>query len=124
MRRRLRTSLPPVGGITCAWPPICCFGPTPQLDQNSLGYLRQRFAEAAATTGWPGLRQYRFEGQGVRVMLWSWTGRCDWWISASSEQSVKTIAPGLLELSSDLHSALLSGDDFGTGLLDELHKAS
>jgi hypothetical protein len=56
-----------------------------ELDQESLGYLRVRLAPAVATAGWPGSRQYRFEGSGVQVMLWSQAGQCDWWVSASTE---------------------------------------
>ena len=93
-----------------------------ELDQASLGYLRARLAPAVATAGWPGARQYRFEGQDVRVMLWSLAGQCDWCISASSEASLRAFAAGLLELS-DLRSALWSNDDSGARLLGELRTA-
>jgi hypothetical protein len=93
-----------------------------ELDQASLGYLRARLAPAVATAGWPGPRQYRFEGQDVRVLLWSQTGQCDWWISGSSELSLREFAAGLLDLS-DLRSTLWSDDDSGVRLLDELRMA-
>lgn len=93
-----------------------------ELDEASLGYLRARLAPAVATAGWPGPRQYRFEDQEVRVMLWSYAGQCDWWISASSERSLKAFAAGLLNLP-DLRSALWSNDDTGARLLDELRAA-
>jgi hypothetical protein len=93
-----------------------------ELDQASLGYLTARLAPAVATAGWPGPRQYRFEDQDVRVMLWSQTGQCDWWISASSQTSLTAFTAGLLDLS-DLRSALWSNDDFGARLLDELRTA-
>jgi hypothetical protein len=106
-----------------------CLGSAPvlqaqaaELDQASLGYLRARLAPAVVTAGWPGARQYRFEDQDVRVMLWSQTGQCDWWISASSELSLKVFAAGLLDLS-DLRSALWSNDDPGARLLSELRTA-
>ena len=93
-----------------------------ELDQDSLGYLRARLAPAAATAAWPGSSQYRFEGQGVRVMLWSAAGVCDWWISASSQWSLKVFTAGLSGLS-DLRSALWSNDESGARLLDELRRA-
>jgi hypothetical protein len=106
-----------------------CLGSAPvlqaqaaELDQASLGYLQARLAPAVATAGWPGPRQYRFEGQDVRVLLWSQTGQCDWWISASGETSLKAFAAGLLDLS-DLRSALWPNDDSGAQLLDELRMA-
>lgn len=45
-----------------------------EVDPASLGYLQARLAPAVATAGWPGSWQYRFEGHGVRVMLWSQAG--------------------------------------------------
>lgn len=89
------------------------------LDQASLGYLQARLAPAVATTGWPGPRQYRFEHQDVRVMLWSCSGQCDWWISAPDKLSLKTFAAGLLGLS-NLRRALYSNDDCGAQVLGEL----
>src|SRR5215469_1898983 len=56
-----------------------------ELDEASLAYLQVRLPPVVETAGWPGTRQYRFEGRGLRVMLWSYPGQCDWWISASSE---------------------------------------
>jgi hypothetical protein len=93
-----------------------------ELDQDSLGYLRARLAPAVATAGWPGSSQYRFEDQDVRVMLWSQAGQCDWWISASSQRSLKVFTTGLLNLS-NLRSALWSDDEPGASLLDELRRA-
>lgn len=93
-----------------------------ELDQASLGYLQARLAPAVATAGWPGPEQYRFEDQDVQVMLWSHAGQCDWWISSSSEPSLKTFAARLLDLS-NLRSALWSNDDPGARLLDELRTA-
>jgi len=52
-------------------------------------------------------------------MLWSYTGQCDWWISASSEQSLQAFVAGLLDLS-DPRSSLWASEDISTRLLDEL----
>jgi len=92
------------------------------LDGASLGYLQARLTPAVATAGWPGSRQYRFEGQGVRVLLWSCSWQCDWFISASNEPSLKAFAAGLLDLS-NLRSALWSGHASGARLLGELRRA-
>lgn len=89
------------------------------LDEASLGYLQTRLTPAVATAGWPGARQYRFEGQDVRVLLWSSSQQCDWFISASSEPSLRAFAVGLLNLSS-LRRALYATDDAGARVLDEL----
>jgi hypothetical protein len=90
-----------------------------QLDRASLEYLRSRLAAAVATAGWPGTRQYRFEGYDVRVMLWSYAGQCDWWISAADELPLRSFLAGLLTLS-NLRSTLWSNDDSGARLLHDL----
>ncbi len=92
-----------------------------ELDRASLGYLQARLAQAVATTGWPGSRQYRFERRDVRVMLWSASGQCDWWISASTGPSLKAFAAGLLGLS-NLRGALFSNDDTGARVLGQLRE--
>jgi len=87
------------------------------------GYLRALLSPAVATAGWPGSLQYRFEGRGVQVLLWSQHGQCDWWISAASEESLRAFAAGLLELPG-LRGTLGSNDDAGTRLLGELFDES
>lgn len=89
------------------------------LDKASLGYLQTRLTPTVATAGWPGARQYRLEGRAVRVLLWSSSQQCDWFISASSEPSLMAFAAGLLNLS-NLRRALYSNDDAGERVLDEL----
>jgi len=110
------------------WDHACLSAPVLQaqaaeLDQASLGYLRERLAPAVATAGWPGPAQYRFEGEDVQVMLWSQAGQCDWWISGSDESALKAFTEGLLSLS-DLRGALWSNDDAGAQLLDDLRAVS
>jgi hypothetical protein len=92
-----------------------------ELDQESLGYLRVRLAPAVATAGWPGSRQYRFEGSGVQVMLWSQAGQCDWWVSASTEAPLRQFTAGLLDLPG-LDQALWSSDEEGERLLSEVRR--
>jgi hypothetical protein len=82
---------------------------------------------------WPGLRPAKHlparvlsgtddQDQDVRVMLWSYAGQCDWWVSASSEGSLRAFAAGLLDLA-DLRRALWSNDGFSARLLHELRRA-
>jgi hypothetical protein len=110
------------------WDQRCYSSPPPflqaqaaPLDGDSLGYLQARLRPAVATAGWPGSRQYRFEGHGVQVLLWSCSWQCDWFISASNEPSLKAFAAGLLNLS-DLRSALWSSEASGARLLSELRR--
>jgi hypothetical protein len=109
------------------WDHACLSAPLLQaqcaaLDQASLDYLAARLTLAGTTTGWPGARQYRFEGHDVRVLLWAGSQQCDWFISASSEPPLKAFAGGLLNLS-NLRRALYSSDDAGTRVLNELRGA-
>jgi hypothetical protein len=92
-----------------------------ELDQASLGYLQARLAPAVATAGWPGSRQYRFEGRDARVMLWSQAGQCDWWVSAASPEALRQFAAGLLDLPG-LRQALWSNDEDGERLLSEARR--
>ena len=89
-----------------------------ELDQDSLGYLQARLALAVPTAGWPGSRQYWFEGHDVQVMLWSYAGQCDWWVSAASQAALRHFAAGLLDLPSLRHT-LWSNDEDGARLLSE-----
>ena len=109
------------------WDCACLSAPLLQaqgaaLDQASLDYLAARLAFVGTTTGWPGTRQYRFEGQDVRVLLWASSRHCDWFISAPGEPSLKAFAAGLLNLS-NLRRFLYSDDDAGARVLDELRGA-
>jgi hypothetical protein len=91
----------------------------PGLDQASLGRLQALLSPAVPTAGWPGSRQYRFEGQGVQVLLWSAAGQCDWCISATAQEPLRAFTAGLLELPG-LRDTLWSNDDTGARLLGEL----
>jgi hypothetical protein len=94
-----------------------------ELDQASLGYLQAELIPAVPTAGWPGSRQYRFEGRGVQVMLWSQVGQCDWWVSASSDAPLRQFTAGLLDLPG-LDQALWSNDEEGERLLSEARRLS
>ena len=92
-----------------------------ELDQASLGYLQARLAPAVATAGWPGSRQYRFEGRGVQVMLWAQAGQCDWWVSAASAAPLRQFTAGLLDLPG-VDQALWSNDEDGERLLSDVRR--
>lgn len=91
----------------------------PGLDRSSLGRLQALLSPAVSTAGWPGSRQYRFEGLGVRVLLWSAEGQCDWWISATAQEPLRAFTSELLELPG-LRETLWYNDDAGARLLGEL----
>ena len=44
--------------------------------------LGDRFRDRGETRGWPGDRQRRFSGPGVRLLLWEGDGRTDWLLAA------------------------------------------
>ncbi len=72
------------------------------LDERTASFLRSRFSELDPTFGWPCAANYRFETDGVPVMLWSDDEQCDWWISGDEHQ--------LGGLASRTHGLLRPGD--------------
>ena len=94
-----------------------------ELDADSLAFLRRILQEVLATTGWPTPHQYRFEGDGVRVMLWSDSGQCDWWVSATDVTRLERIVRQLLDYS-DLLTSFWSSDDAGTAMLQAIREGS
>lgn len=94
-----------------------------ELDGESLDFLRGRFSECLPTKGWPGAAQHRFAGSGVRIMLWSAPGQCDWWISGTNTAALRAAVVEIMALS-DLGSALWSNDDAGEELLRVIGAAS
>jgi hypothetical protein len=70
----------------CEWVIEAQNGP---LSEGALDHLRQHFHETVRTYGWPGDDQYRFEGDGLRLLLWSVPGdQTDWILSADNEPSL------------------------------------
>jgi hypothetical protein len=91
----------------------------PELDETSLARLEGLLSPGLSTAGWPGSRQYRFEGDGVRVMLWAQEGQCDWWISAASEVQLTAFTAQLVDLPG-LRGYLWANSDAGERALREL----
>ena len=56
----------------------------PKLAEDVLAHLSSRLSRGPHTEAWPTEAQYRFEGEGVRVLLWDWDeGQCDWYVSGA-----------------------------------------
>jgi hypothetical protein len=89
------------------------------LDDNTLAVLRRRFHERPATQGWPGRTQYRFDADSVKIMLWSGSQQCDWWLSGTDTDALAEIITDLIDLS-DLRGALWSDDVAGDALLQQI----
>jgi hypothetical protein len=92
-----------------------------ELDQASMDFLRVNFREVHPTRGWPAAEQYRFEGDGAKILLWSGRGQCDWWISADSAEDLESVARRLLDLS-DLRTSLWSNEVEGDALLRRIRE--
>ncbi|GIF63618.1 hypothetical protein Ais01nite_16530 [Asanoa ishikariensis] len=92
-----------------------------ELDDDSLARLRADFDEQPATHGWPGHTQFRFERDGVMILLWSDAGQCDWWLSGPAD--ALSVAVGRLLSLSDLSTSLWSNDAAGEALLVGLRKS-
>ncbi|GIH09742.1 hypothetical protein Rhe02_78090 [Rhizocola hellebori] len=89
------------------------------LDEASLAHLRAGFDEQPRTHGWPGHTQFRFQRDGVKILLWSGTDQCDWWLSAVDEARLAEAAARLVDLS-DLRTSLWANDIAGEALLERL----
>jgi hypothetical protein len=103
-----------------------CWSPEPLvqaqaavLDDKSLAVLRTRFRERPATKGWPGHMQYRFEAGSVKIMLWSASWQCDWWLSGTDTDALAATIIDLMDLS-DLRETLWSNDVAGDALLQQI----
>jgi hypothetical protein len=56
------------------------------VTEGALDSLRMLFRDNIRTWGWPGDTQYRFEGDGQRLLIWNVDGTCaDWILSADNE---------------------------------------
>ena len=63
------------------------------LTEGALDRLRLHFRESVRTWGWPGDAQYRFEGDGQRLLIWSVSGGgADWFLQADDELSLAEAA--------------------------------
>ncbi len=103
------------------------FGPVPSelviqaqngpLSENALDHLRLHFRESVRTWGWPGDAQYRFEGDGLRLLLWSVTGgQTDWFLTADDEPSLTEAARKIWHLD-NVGDALWSNTEKGEAAL-------
>ncbi|MEV0460567.1 hypothetical protein [Catellatospora methionotrophica] len=79
------------------------------MTAETLGYLRAHLTELLPTRGFPGRDQFRFERRGVKVMLWSGPGQCDWWISSTDPHELSEATAELTDIA-DLRGSLWSAD--------------
>jgi hypothetical protein len=82
------------------------------LSEEALGHLRLLFRENVRTRGWPGDTQYRFEGDGQRLLIWNADGQADWWLAADDEQSLAEVARKIWHLD-DVGKAFWANDEKG-----------
>ncbi len=98
----------------CLRPPLLVAQAAP-IDTASIEYLNEHFEKRWTTRGWPCAENLRFQRDGLKVMLWSCVGQCDWWISGPAP-ALGAILDDLSALS-DLKTALWSNDEVGVELL-------
>ncbi len=91
-----------------------------ELDRETEDFLVARYRQSVMTRGWPCGRNLRFEGDsGIRILLWSCEGQCDWWVSATDPAVLRREAEVLMSLS-DLRTSFWSNENGGVDLLREL----
>ena len=86
-----------------------------------LAALRALFSEVSSTFGWPCPENHRFELDDARLMLWSCEGQCDWFASAASLASLRTLATKVLSLS-DISKAMWTDNADVDAMLAELRE--
>jgi hypothetical protein len=92
------------------------------LSEQALEGLRLHFRESVRTYGWPGDTQYRFEGDGQRLLICSGSGQADWWLAADDEPSLAEAARKIWHLD-DVDKAFWSNTDKGETALARIAAA-
>jgi hypothetical protein len=88
------------------------------LTEGTLDRLRLHFRENVRTYGWPGDAQYRFEGDGQRLLIWSAFG-ADWFLAADDERSLAEAARKIWHLD-DVGKAFWSNTVEGAAALAQI----
>jgi hypothetical protein len=86
------------------------------LTEGTLDGLRSRFRESVRTYNWPGDDQYRFEGDGHRLLIWSGGSQADWFLAADHEASLAEAARTVWHWD-DVGKAFWSNTDEGEAAL-------
>lgn len=61
-----------------------------ELAEADLQFLKANFLQRPSTYGWPGKTNYRFEGQGGRILIWDGGDQgVDWFVSAKTPASLR-----------------------------------
>lgn len=80
-----------------------------ELDPTTLSTLRDQFEEVLPTRGHPGAAQYRFQDGTSKILLWSGSGQCDWWISSTDAGALRALIDRLRPFS-DVETSMWSED--------------
>lgn len=59
------------------------------LPADALSQLQKTFRSEAITHGWPGSTQYRFQGDGFAILVWSSENQADWFLSGENEPALE-----------------------------------
>lgn len=63
-----------------------------ELSATDLQFLKSNFLQRPSTYGWPGNTNYRFEGQGGRILVWDGGDQgVDWFVSAKTPASLRVM---------------------------------
>lgn len=105
---------------TRRWDAVCFSSPLLQaqanrIDDRVLAWLRESFDELTPTYDWPAAVVLRFEGRGLRVMLWIDDSRTDWWICGEE----RGILAELVTFA-NLAQTIWSNDEHGMRILSDL----
>jgi hypothetical protein len=90
-----------------------------ELDPATLDVLRDQFEEVLPTRGHPGAGQHRLQDGTSKLLLWSGSGQCDWWISSPDAGTLRAMAERLRPFS-DLETSMWSDDDAGKAVLGQM----
>jgi hypothetical protein len=62
-----------------------------ELAEADIQFLKANFLQRPSTYGWPGKTIYRFEGQGCKILIWEGSDQTDWFASATTPASLRTL---------------------------------
>jgi hypothetical protein len=92
---------------------------TAELDPATLDVLRGQLEEVLPTRGHPLAVQHRLQDGTSKLLLWSGSGQCDWWISSTGPDTLRVMAERLRPFS-DLETSMWSDDAAGKDVLGQM----
>jgi hypothetical protein len=93
-----------------------------ELDPATLDVLRGQVEEVLPTKGHPGAAQHRLQDGTSKLLLWSASGQCDWWISSADADTLRAVVERLRPFS-DLETSMWSDDATGKAVLGQVRGA-